>query len=85
MNGIFCVLRNGCAWPDVPAGLPPWGTVYHYFTKWSAAGTWERISGCLSIAARERAKKRATHGSYPRQPKREKHGYQYGPHGLRRR
>ena len=31
--------------------------VYYYFTKWSADGTWERVSGWLSVAARERAKK----------------------------
>lgn len=57
VNGIFYVLKNGCVWRDVPADLLPWVTVYYYFTKWSADGTWERVSGCLSIAARERAKK----------------------------
>ena len=57
VNGIFYVLKNGCVWRDVPADLPPWATVYYYFTKWSADGTWERVSGCLSIAAREQAKK----------------------------
>ena len=58
VNGIFYVLKNGCVWRDVPADLPPWVTVYYYFTKWSADGTWERVSGCLSIAARERVKTR---------------------------
>ena len=57
VNGIFYVLKNGCVWRDVPADLPPWGSVYYYFTKWSADGTWERVSGCLSIAARARVKK----------------------------
>lgn len=33
--------------------------MYYYFAKWSADGTWERVSGCLSIVARERAKKKA--------------------------
>ena len=60
VNGIFYVLKNGCVWRDVPADLPPWVTVYCYFAKWSADDTWERVSGCLSIAARERAKKRPT-------------------------
>jgi transposase len=57
VNGIFYVLKNGCVWRDVPADLPPWVTVYYYFMNWSADGTWERVSGCLSLAARERAKK----------------------------
>ena len=57
VNGIFYVLKNGCVWRDVPADLPPWATVYYCFTKWSTDGTWERVSGWLSIAARERAKK----------------------------
>ena len=58
VNGIFYVLKNGCVWRDIPADLPPWVTVYYYFAKWSADGTWERVSGCLSITAREQAKKR---------------------------
>ena len=44
VNGIFYVLKNGCVWRDVPADLPPWVTVYYYFTKWSTDGTWERVS-----------------------------------------
>jgi transposase len=59
VNSIFYVLKNGCVWRDVPADLPPWVTVYYYFAKWSADGTWERVSGCLSIGACERAKKKA--------------------------
>lgn len=51
VNGIFYVLKNGCIWRDMPADLPPWVTVYYYFTKWSADGTWERVSGCLSIVS----------------------------------
>lgn len=57
VNGIFYVLKNGCVWRDVAAELPPWMTVYYYFAKWSADGTWERVSGCLSMDARKRAKK----------------------------
>jgi len=59
VNGIFYVLKKDCVRRDVPADLPPWLTVHHYFTKWRADGTWERVSGCLSIAARERARKNA--------------------------
>lgn len=57
VNGIFYVLKNGCVWRDVPADFPPWPTVYYYFTKWSADGTWQRISACLTVEVREQAKK----------------------------
>ena len=63
-NGIFYVLKNGCVWRDVPADFPPWPTVYYYFTEWTADGTWERVSGCLTIEAREREKKAPS----PRRP-----------------
>jgi putative transposase len=31
----------------LPHDLPPAKTVYDYFNKWSADGTWERINGIL--------------------------------------
>lgn len=43
LNGIFYVLRTGCAWRYVPHEYPPWPTVYHYFRIWRIAGLWERI------------------------------------------
>ena len=43
LNGIFYVLRTGCAWRYVPHEYPPWSTVYHYFRIWRIAGLWERI------------------------------------------
>ena len=64
VNGIFYGLKNGCGWRDVPADFPPWSTVYSYFTKWAADGTWARVSGCLTIEAREREKKARS----PRRP-----------------
>ena len=44
VNDILYVLKNGCAWRDLPGDLPPWGTVYWYFTKWEADGTWQWVS-----------------------------------------
>jgi putative transposase len=47
LNGIFYRLRSGCAWEMLPHDLPPHQTIYDYFNKWSADGTWERINGLL--------------------------------------
>ena len=44
VNAIFYVLKNGCVWRDLPGQLPPWGTVYWYFAKWEADGTWQRVN-----------------------------------------
>jgi putative transposase len=30
LDGIFYVLRSGCAWRLLPHDFPPWQTVYHY-------------------------------------------------------
>jgi putative transposase len=29
LNGVFSILRGGCAWRLLPHDLPPWKTVYH--------------------------------------------------------
>lgn len=47
LNGIFYRQRTGCAWEMLPHDLPPHQTVYDYFNKWSADGTWEQINGVL--------------------------------------
>ena len=40
LNGIFYILRGGCAWRLLPHDLPPWQIVYHYFWVWRQDGTW---------------------------------------------
>jgi putative transposase len=52
LNGIFYVLRSGCAWRLLPHDLPPWQTVYHYFRQWKGDGTWERMNQTLRIKLR---------------------------------
>ena len=47
MNAIRYQLRAGGAWRLVPHEFPPWPTVYAYFRRWEADGTWERIAGAL--------------------------------------
>ncbi len=55
LNAIFYRERNGCAWAMLPHDLPPTKTVYDYFNKWSAAGTWERINASLVRQVRQAA------------------------------
>jgi putative transposase len=47
LNGIRYLLRSGGAWRLLPHEFPPWPTVYAYFRRWQADGTWERIAGVL--------------------------------------
>jgi putative transposase len=43
LNGIFYLLRAGCAWRMLPHNFGPWNTVYGYFRSWSKDGTWNII------------------------------------------
>jgi len=53
LNGIFYVLRSGCAWRMLPHDFPPWQTVYHYFREWRISGVWEQMNKALRIALRK--------------------------------
>jgi putative transposase len=55
VNGIFYVLRSGCAWRMLPHDFPPWPTVYYYFSRWRRDGTWERLQDSLRTQVRQRA------------------------------
>jgi transposase len=37
-NAILYLLITGCQWRMLPNDLPPWKTVYHYFSNWSEDG-----------------------------------------------
>jgi len=47
LNGIFYLLRTGCAWRMLPHDLPPWRIVYHYFRTWRQDGTWHVMHDLL--------------------------------------
>ena len=47
VNGVFYVLRGGCAWRMMPHDLPKWRTVYDYFRTWRIEGVWERLNQVL--------------------------------------
>ena len=46
-DAVFYVLRSGCAWRALPHDLPPWDSVYGYFRRWQADGTWQNIHDAL--------------------------------------
>lgn len=53
LNGIFYLVRSGCAWRMLPHDLPPWRTVYYYFWTWRKDGTWTQIHDLLRGDVRE--------------------------------
>ena len=62
LDGIFYVVRTGCAWRMLPHDFPPWQTVYDYFNKWRHDGVWETINARL----REQVRRKAGRRSEPR-------------------
>jgi putative transposase len=52
-NAIFYLLKTGCQWRMLPSDFPPAGTVYSYFSKWSADGTLEEIHEVLRSKLRK--------------------------------
>ena len=60
MNAVLYVLRNGIVWRALPHDFPPWKTVYHYFSAWRRAGTWEAIHAALREEVRQAAGREPT-------------------------
>ena len=60
LNGIFYLLRSGCAWRLLPHDYPAWSTVYDYFRKWRNEGVWERLVMTLRERLRVQAGRKAT-------------------------
>jgi transposase len=58
LNGIFYIVRGGCAWRLMPHDLPPWQIVYQYFWRWRQDGTWQRMHDLLRGDVRVAAGKR---------------------------
>jgi putative transposase len=57
MNGIFYLVRTGCAWRMLPKDYPPWPTVYYYFARFKKDGTWQRIHDLLRTRVRHKSGK----------------------------
>jgi putative transposase len=54
LNGIFSILRGGCAWRMMPHDFPPWSTCYDDFSKWRNDGTWAELNDALRTQVRHR-------------------------------
>ena len=51
VNGIFYVMRAGCAWRLMPSDLPPWETIYRWFAAWRDDG-WRKSTSVRSTSAK---------------------------------
>jgi len=60
LNGIFYIVRAGCAWELMPHDLPPWLTCYHYFRLWSKNGLLLQIHDTLREQVRTQDQREPT-------------------------
>jgi transposase len=65
LNGIFYLVRGGCAWRMIPLEYPPWSTVYDYYRQWRRDGTWEAIHTALREQVRQAIGRESTPSSTP--------------------
>jgi transposase len=59
IDAILYVLKGGIPWRLMPAGFPPWQTVYSLFRKWTLEGVWEKLNHGLRSLLRKQHGKRA--------------------------
>jgi transposase len=50
LNGIFCILRSGAPWRDLPEIFGPYTTCYNRSVRWRRAGVRGRIIDALAVA-----------------------------------
>nr|WP_162242149.1 IS5 family transposase [Methylobacterium sp. Leaf111] len=48
LTGIAWHLRTGGGWRTLPAGFPPWRTVYGWFRRWIEKGLFESLMPALA-------------------------------------
>lgn len=55
VNAIFYVCGEGIKWRALPGDFDvPWSTVYWYFSKWRAVGSWQALNDALVTERRLR-------------------------------
>ena len=55
LNALLYLLHEGCHWRAIPHDFPASGTVYWYFSQWTADGTLTRVHDALRRQVREAA------------------------------
>jgi len=43
VDAILYQEKTSCSWRMLPHDLPPWQTVYDYYSRWRQDGTWQSI------------------------------------------
>ena len=51
-DAVFYLLSSGCAWRALPHDFPPWDSVYGFFRRWQADGTWQLVHDALRASVR---------------------------------
>ena len=59
VDAIRYVTHNGCVWRALPAGFPPWRTVYGIYQRWNARGATLALHDALRALARQAAGRNA--------------------------
>jgi putative transposase len=53
LDAIFYVVKGGISWRYLPAGFPPWQTVYGLFRRWKLNHFWDALNDALRILVRK--------------------------------
>lgn len=57
-NAILYVVKGGIPWRLMPKDLPPWKSVYYYYTKFCKLGIWQELNDALREKVREKKKRK---------------------------